>query len=134
MTRRELREHIFLLVFRLEFHTYEEMPEQVRLYFEELEEPTELSDEEYIENKTKAIFERLTEIDDDINSRAEKWNTERMGKVELSIIRLAVYEILFDDDVPAAVAIDEAVELSKKYGQEDSGAFVNGVLSKFVKE
>ena len=57
-----------------------------------------------------------------------------MGKVELALLRLAVYEIVFDEDIPDGVAINEAVELAKKYGQENSGAFVNAVLAKFVKQ
>ena len=55
-----------------------------------------------------------------------------MGKVELAVLRLAVYEILFDEDIPGKVAIDEAVELAKKYGQDSSGSFVNGVLAKVI--
>jgi len=134
MTRRELREHIFALVFRLDFHAYEDMPEQIRLYFEELEEPAEDADAEYIESKSKAVFERISELDAKINEKVEKWNTDRMGRVELAIIRLALYEIWHDEEIPEGVAINEAVELAKKYGSEDAGSFVNGVISKIIKE
>lgn len=68
-----------------------------------------------------------------INEIAEGWKTERMGKVDLTILRLAVYEIRFDEDVPTSVAINEAVELAKKYGQDGSPSFVNGILAKFAK-
>lgn len=68
-----------------------------------------------------------------LNEKAEGWNTGRMGKVELTLLRLGIYEILFDETVPAGVAINEAVELAKKYGQETSGGFVNAILAKFVK-
>ena len=78
------------------------------------------------------IKEKLEEIDGQINEKAEKWTTSRMGKVDLTLIRLAVYEILFDDSVPAGVAINEAVELAKKFGQDASPSFVNGILAKFV--
>ena len=67
-----------------------------------------------------------------INETAKGWSTDRMGKVDLTILRLAVYEIRYDEDVPTGVAINEAVELAKKFGQEGSFAFVNGVLAKFA--
>ena len=67
-----------------------------------------------------------------LNEKAEGWNTERMGKVELAVLRIAVFEILFEEDVPNTVAINEAIEIAKKYGQEASGGFVNAVLAKFV--
>ena len=77
-------------------------------------------------------MEKLDEIDGMINQEAKGWTTERMGKIELTILRLAIYEIKFDEDVPAGVAINEAVEIAKKFGQEESAGFVNGVLAKFV--
>ena len=71
-------------------------------------------------------------IDDMINKEAKGWDTTRMGKVDLTLIRLAVYEIKYDDEIPTGVAINEAVELAKKFGQDNSPAFVNGVLAKFA--
>jgi len=68
-----------------------------------------------------------------INDNTEKWDTTRMGKVELTVLRLAVYEMLFDDDIPANVAINEAVEIAKAYGQDNSGGFVNAILAKILK-
>ena len=132
MTRHELREHIFLLVFRLEFYSYEDMPGQVQMYIEDMEEPADEADSEYIQKKSAEIFARLKEIDEIIDKNADKWKSDRMGKVELAVLRLAVYEILFDEDIPGKVAIDEAVELAKKYGQDSSGSFVNGVLAKVI--
>lgn len=73
-------------------------------------------------------------IDKMINQKAKGWTTQRMGKVDLTILRLAVYEIVFDADVPTGVAINEAVELAKKFGMEESSGFVNGVLAKFAQE
>jgi N utilization substance protein B len=72
-------------------------------------------------------------IDVIIDERSTGWKTSRMGKVELTILRLAVYEMLFDEDVPVTVAINEAVELAKKYGGDDTPAFINGVLAKVAK-
>ena len=77
-------------------------------------------------------MEKLDEIDTMINTRAKGWTTQRMGKVDLTILRLAVYEIIFDKDVPTSVAINEAVELAKRFGQDESSGFVNGVLAKFA--
>lgn len=130
MTRHELREHIFLLVFRMAFHSYEEMPEQIRMYLEQLEEPAQDADAQYITDKASAVFRKIEELDTRINDNTENWSAERMGKVELALIRLALYEILFDDEVDLGVAIDEAVELAKKYGQDGSFSFVNGVLGR----
>ena len=69
-----------------------------------------------------------------IGSGLKGWRLDRVGKVELAILRLAVYEICFDDDVPAGAAINEAVELAKKFGQDNAGQFVNGVLAQFAAE
>ncbi len=107
------------------------MPEHIKLYFEDLERATD-QDRKYIQTKYEKIVERLPEIDTLINEKTTGWKTKRMNKVDLSILRLAVYEIVFDADVPTGVAINEAVELAKKFGQEESSGFVNGVLAKFA--
>ena len=132
MSRRELREQIFKLIFRAEFYDKEELPEQEKLFFEDYELNMKQEDETYISEKSNKILEKLDEIDGMINQEAKGWTTERMGKIELTILRLAIYEIKFDEDVPAGVAINEAVEIAKKFGQEESAGFVNGVLAKFV--
>ena len=132
MGRRELREQIFKLLFRVEFHEKEDMPEQLVLFLEEAEEEMTEQEERYIAGKYEKIKEKLSELDDLLNRRTEKWTTDRVGKAELTILRLAVYEILFDEEVPVGVAINEAVELAKKFGQDSAKAFVNGVLAKFA--
>ena len=131
MTRRQLRENIFLILFRAEFYPPDEMPDQMALFTEELEEANE-ADKAYITGKAQAVIDRIPEIDAAINDAADRWKTGRMGKVELTVLRLAYFEIKHDDDVPPSVAIDEAVELSKRYGQDGAGAFVNAVLAKMV--
>lgn len=136
MSRRELREQIFKFIFRSEFYDKEEMQEQEQLFFESFaleEQEIKEQDAAYIANKSGKIIEKLDEIDEMINKQAKGWTTQRMGKVDLTILRLAVYEIVFDDDVPTGVAINEAVELAKRFGQEESSGFVNGVLAKFAK-
>lgn len=131
MGRRELREHIFTLLFLAEFHDAEEMGQQLVLYFEKLGDVEE-KNQEYIESKYRMILEKETEMDVDIDQIAEGWKTTRMGKVDLTILRLAVYEMKFDEEIPVGVAINEAVELAKKFGGDDSPAFVNGILAKLA--
>ncbi|MBD8916985.1 MAG: transcription antitermination factor NusB [Lachnospiraceae bacterium] len=137
MGRRELREQIFLLLFRVEFNNPEEMPAQLKMFFETGSYDEDMhsfseKDREYITEKYNHIMESLPNIDKQLSEKAENWDITRMGKVELTVLRLAVYEIEKDDSVPASVAINEAVELAKKFGQDGSGAFVNAVLAKFV--
>jgi len=132
MSRRKLREQIFKLLFRIEFNEIQEMQEQVELFFLSEDNATDEESETYIINKYRKIVEKKEELDELINTYAECWTADRMGKVELSILRLAIYEILYDDDVPKIVAINEAVELSKKYGQDDAQKFVNGILANFA--
>lgn len=131
MTRRELREHIFRLIFRMDFHSEEEMTEQEYFYLDNL---VGISDEErhYIQKKADAVREMKEALDQQIDAVADKWQTGRMMKVDLTIIRLAAYEILHDADVPIGVAINEAVELAKRYGTDQSPAFVNAILAKLA--
>lgn len=131
MSRRELREQIFKLLFRVEFNSMEDMAEQEQLFFED-EDAAKDEDAVYISDKYHKISEKLSEIDSQLNEKAQGWRTDRMNKVDLTILRLAVYEICYDDDVPTGVAINEAVELAKKFGQDASFGFVNGVLAKFA--
>ena len=130
MTRRGLREQVFKMLFRVEFHNVEDMPEQMNM-FEEVEECSE-KDKEYISNKFHNIVEKIDEIDTLINEHTTGWKTGRMNKVDLTILRLAVYEMKWDEDVPTGVAINEAVNLAKKYSSEDGASFVNGVLAKLA--
>ncbi|SHJ23670.1 transcription antitermination factor NusB [Hespellia stercorisuis] len=133
MTRSELREHIFQMLFGIEFYTGEEMEDQLGLYLDTLDDIKE-SDYSYMKTKVGHIVERLEEIDGLLNEETTGWKTSRMNKVDLTIMRLALYEIRWDDDVPAGVAINEAVELAKKYSSDEGPSFVNGVLAKFAKE
>lgn len=133
MGRHEQREQLFKLLFRVEFNKPEDMPEQVKLFMEENEEITLEKDALYISDKYARIQEKLLVIDKMLDDNTEGWDTTRMGKVELTALRLAVYEIVFDEDIPGSVAINEAVEIVKKYGQETSGGFVNAILGKIVK-
>ncbi len=131
MKRHEQREHIFRLLFMVEFHENEELPEQVQLYLEELSNGSG-EDYHYIKEKFEKIQEKIPELDAAINEVAKGWKTGRMGKAELAILRLALYEIRYDEDIPMGVAINEAVELGKTFGGDDAPAFINGILAKLV--
>ena len=147
MTRRTLREHCFKVLFSTAFYPEEEAKDQIERYCQSGEEEdtdelgnieiihaVELDEEEATELKERAndIITHLTEIDKTIEEVAMGWKLKRIGNVELAVLRLACYEIKFDDSVPDKVAINEAVELAKKFGGDDSSAFVNGVLAKLV--
>jgi len=129
MSRSKLREHIFRMLFCAEFNSVEEMKEQETLYFDSLEEAKGL-DVDYVLSKYSAVCERKEEIDELLNKYAEGWKTSRMSRVDLSILRLATYEILWDEEVPTGVAINEAVELAKKYSSDEGPSFINGILAK----
>ncbi|MEF9840687.1 MAG: transcription antitermination factor NusB [Lachnospiraceae bacterium] len=131
MGRSELRKHIFRMIFRIDFYKPEELSEQLQYYCEYLE-GLEIKDQVYISDKFKEILEKINEIDDLLNESTTGWKTSRMNKVDLSILRLAVYEVKWDDEVPTGVAINEAVELAKVFSSEEGPAFINGVLAKLV--
>lgn len=147
MTRRELREHCFKLLFCADFYNKEEAESQLEEYFEAPQEDeigpdgqieilhmVELpeKDREELQQKAAAIMDKLEEIDEMIKEAAQGWSLRRIGKVELTLLRLAVYEMKYDENVPEKVAINEAVELAKKFGGKDSPAFINGILAKMV--
>lgn len=129
MTRVQIRENTFKLLFCKEFHDVDEMDEQCRLYFDEIENITE-EDKEYITERVNSIVEKTDEIDKKINDVSVGWSIDRMGKVELTILRLAYYEMEYDEEVPKKVAIDQAIELGKKYGSDSAPGFINGILAK----
>lgn len=131
MRRTEKREHIFKLLFLAEFNTEEEMPEQLALYFEDMEELNP-EEQEYMTEKFARVREKLAEIDELLNENSRGWKTKRMNHVDLNALRLAVYEMKYDSEVPVGVAINEAVEIAKRFGGETSGSFVNGVLGKIA--
>ena len=131
MTRSELREHVFKMLFQIEFNDSADMPDHVKNYFETLEDARE-QDKDYIQRKYEAVASCVEEIDGLLNDAAKGWKTSRMSKVDLTILRLAVYEMKWDDDVPEGVAINEAVELAKRFGGDSSSSFVNGILGKLA--
>ena len=131
--RSELREAAFLILFRLDFHDVSEIREQVDDFFEGEDEFTE-DEQQYIFRKVMGVALRIDEIDNALDDISVGWKTKRMTKVDLTVLRLAYYELTYDDQVPPATAINEAVELAKSYGTESSGSFVNGILAKVVRK
>lgn len=131
MSRSELREHIFKMIFGIEFSSEEQVEEQLLLYLDQLEDVSE-KDYSYMLEKAKAVVAHVDEIDQMINDASTGWKTNRMNKVDLSILRLAVYEMKMDEDVPVKVAINEAVELGKRFSGDEGPSFINGVLGKLA--
>ena len=127
----ELREAAFLILFRLDFHGNEGIREQIDDFLEGEEEFNE-KDQQTIADKVLGCASKIDEIDKILDEVSVGWKTVRMTKVDLTILRLACYEIKYDDAVPTGVAINEAVELAKSYGTETSGSFVNGILAKLA--
>lgn len=139
MRRKVCREQIFKLLFQVEFNSKEEYKDLAERYCEILKEGEEnkvtLTEEEeqYVQGKYLKITEKIESLDEQLNAASNDWKTTRMGKVELAILRLALYEMTEDEDIPESVAINEAVELAKKYGSDEAYAFVNGILAKCAK-
>lgn len=141
MTRHLLREHCFKILFGLDFYADEEIKVQTDNYFESPsleDEDDELihdanfrdGDIEYIKSKAMLVMDNKSEIDKIISELSQGWKLERIGRVERNILRLAIAEMKYDDDIPVSVAINEAVELAKVYGRDESYSFVNAILSK----
>lgn len=147
MTRRQLRECIFKILFKVEFNDIDDIREQMEYTLLQVIEPEDYDEDKeqkpllpmsepdyiYITDKVYDIINKLPEIDEILTDISEGWSIERMGKTEVSILRLAVYEIKHDDNIPESVAINEAVELSKIYCQDNARSFINGILAKVVK-
>ena len=129
MSRRKIRESIFLLLFRIEFNTREDLSEQAEDFYSGLESP---EDAAYIRAKLDGILDVLPVIDEKIGEICTGWKLNRLGKTELAILRLAVYEVLYDEEIPTGVAINEAVEIAKIYCNEEAPRFINGVLAKLA--
>lgn len=132
MKQKAFKEQVFKLLFRAEFNTKQELLEQLPFYFEAGDLTVSEADRKKIEERLCAILDRMPEIDEQIASRLKNWKPERIGKVELTVIRMTVYELQTSPEIPVGVVINDAVEIARKFGQEGAGQFVNGVLAKFV--
>ena len=131
MKRTELREATFLILFRVDFYEPDEIKGQIEEFFSD-ENIFSEADKEYVSDKVLNTASKTEEIDAALNEVSIGWKTNRMTKVDLTILRLAYYEMKYDDSVPVATAINEAVNLAKAYGTENSASFINGILAKFA--
>ncbi len=128
MTRREARETAFALLFE---NTFSE--EGMETVIADAKEAETLSPDDFAVSLAIGATENQEAIDQRIADASHKWSVQRISRVSLSVMRLATYEILYLDEIPVSVSINEAVELAKKYGGEEEAAFVNGVLGGIVK-
>ena len=133
MKRSAIRELAFQLIYSLEIQKEEKLEDQIELYLE-CNEVEENEAKEYIKDAVIGINENIKELQELIekNLKAD-WQLDRMSKIDLSLLKLAIYEIKYKE-IPYKVAINECLELSKKYGEESSKNFVNGILASVVKE
>ena len=133
MNRSNIREQAFKLLYSIEIQKDKNIQEQTELYFES----NHINDEEakkYITDAINGIKENKDSIDEKIEKNLKSnWKMERVSRIDLTILRLAIYEIEYNK-IPYKVAINEAVELAKKYGEDTSKNFVNGILASVVKE
>ena len=133
MTRRQIRENLYKMLFQVEFHDKESLRTQIEIYLEDLEMADE-KDKRELRDKFNELVENLEDIDAKIEEKANGWTINSIAKTELTILRLGVYELLYVEDVPNKVAINEAVELAKAYGADKASGFINGILASVVKE
>ena len=131
MKRSEIRENIFKLVFTLD--SIDEIDnESIEFYLQD----NEISgkDAEYIINKVQRIKENIEEIDEIISESSHKYTLERLSAVTRGILRVAVYEIKYEDDIPNNVSASEAVKLSEKYDEDNAKSYINGILGSYIRK
>lgn len=133
MTRREARENAFKLIFEIPFFSAERCSERLDFFFEKLDESISKDDRQYIVDVVTQCFDNLSDIDASISANLKNWKIDRLSKVDLSVLRLAAAEIMYIDSIPAKVSVNEAVNIAKMYGDDNSPAFINGVLAQLVK-
>ncbi len=129
-TRREAREQAFALIFEQSFHP--EIP--VETIIESAKEARIADISEFAKQLANGVENRLDQVDEKIEKYAIGWRKSRISKVALAILRLAVYEIRYEQGIPVSVSINEAVELAKKFAGEEDASFINGVLGSVASE
>ncbi|MCQ1529829.1 transcription antitermination factor NusB [Lutispora saccharofermentans] len=146
MSRRLLRQSAFKIIFSFHFNDddieeiFKEISEEPNIFLIQEEDEhipfNELNEKEkkFFYDLVKGTLENVEKIDDMIKSNLKSWTMDRIAKVDLTILRMAIYELLYSEDVPYSVAINEAIELGKVFGTDDSGSFINGVLGKVQRE
>ena len=135
MSRTTAREIAFKIIFEFSFQK-EDAKVLYDRFIDSQEEYDEIGDEEeaYVIDVISGLQTNIDTIDSKIKDHLKDWNFERISKVDIAILRLAIYEILFREDIPYKVSVNEAVELSKTFGEDSSSGFINGVLAEVIKE
>ncbi len=128
MTRKRAREEAFILIFEKVFNDC-----SIEEILEIASEARDLEPDDYINTVFSGVYENLEDIDSEISKNAVGWKIERISKTALCILRLAIFEIKFMEDIPESVSINEAVEIAKKYATGEDASFINGILSTVVK-
>ncbi|MGN1319354.1 MAG: transcription antitermination factor NusB [Lachnospirales bacterium] len=131
MSRRTARKHIFNLIFQTEFNKEITLKEMLDTYVLEYKDYGE-NDADFIKEEYKGVVNNIEDIDNVIDKSSRGWSVNRISKVDLAILRLAVYEIIYSD-VPDKVAVNEAVELAKEFSEDKSPVFINGILGNVIK-
>lgn len=129
MTRTEEREQAFVIVFEKAFNNDTDVDELIAF----AKESELFSDSLFSESLAKSVFENIEKIDEIIEKYSIGWRKERLPKVSLSILRLALCEIMYVDSIPESVSVNEAVELAKKYATESDASFINGILGSYLR-
>ena len=129
MNRRQAREQAFLLLFQYKFQP-DDMEHLLERFFEENNAADQSG---YIEDVVKGVISKKEEIDNVINEFSKDWDVDRLSSVSLAVLRLGVYEIMYIDDIPSAVSVNEAVALAKEFEGEEAAPFINGIMGK-IKE
>lgn len=131
MSRRSARETAMQVYYQMEIHNEYNL-DVARSYIDEVIDNKD--DREYIDDLVDIFIKNKETIDQHINSNLKRWSIDRLSKIDLSILRIGLAEMLFREDIPIKVSINEAIELGKKFGTDDSAAFISGLLGATVKE
>lgn len=141
MGRKKARDFAFLCVYQLEYNKEIDINKLVEYVFTDNISDNDqfvildnIEEKEFAKKIVNGVKENITEIDKVIFDHLKNWKTERITKVDLALLRIAIYEIMFLKEFPAKVSVNEAVELAKKYGTDDSSNFVNGVIAKIIEK
>jgi len=129
LNRHEAREVAVQLLYQMDINQ-ESLDKNLEVL--KSEQPELILEESFVLELLEGTCKKLEELDSTIDQNVSDWKVDRMGKVDRNIIRLAMYEMLFRDDIPVAVSINEAVELAKSFSDEKSANFINGILGKLV--
>lgn len=131
MSRTTARKHAFILIFQIQFYDKFNIDEVIELYLSDIENVDE-KDKTFIYTELSGVYQNKDKIDELISDKCQGWTFDRLNNVDIAILRLAVYETIYAEDIPSSVSVNEAIELAKIYGSDDSPSFINGILGKII--